>query len=111
MFAARNMLFAGRISQSVADIYREAVMADSPVAYWRQHGATLIDSSGNGLTGTYYNSPTTGVEGPMAGGFATRYNGSNQYGGIAHNAFLDVTNLTLECWVKWITSPDRKSVV
>jgi hypothetical protein len=48
--------------------YRDAVMADAPVLYWRlaeTTGTTAADASGNGRSGTYYNTYTRGVASPL----------------------------------------------
>lgn len=54
-------------SGSVA--YANAVLADSPVAYWRlgeSSGTSAADTSGNGNTGTYTGGVTLGVPGALA---------------------------------------------
>jgi hypothetical protein len=46
--------------------YESEVLADAPLIYWRlgdSSGTTAVDDSGNGIDGTYYNSPTLGVSG------------------------------------------------
>lgn len=100
-------MFGGRRGGGTTP-YRDAVLADSPVAYWRLNGSTLVDSSGNALSGIYYNSPTTGEAGPTADSdsASTLFNGTNQYGEISHDALLDITDLTIEAWVKWAIKPD-----
>jgi len=48
--------------------YRDAVLADAPVLYWRlaeATGTTAADASPNGRTGTYYNTYTHGVASPL----------------------------------------------
>lgn len=84
--------------------YSAAVLADSPVIYYRlgeASGTTMIDSSGNSHNGTYTGSPTLGVAGAVTGDTAATFNGSN-YGDVAYGSYMDSsTALTLECWLKF----------
>ncbi len=77
-------------------------------AYWRlgESGSTAADSSGNGRTLTYYNSPTQQVSGALAGDpdGAVQLNGSSQY--VYHAAPQTwmpsgASARTVEAWVKW----------
>src|SRR5262249_9490411 len=50
--------------------YRDTVLADSPILYWRlgeSSGTTVGDSSGHGSTGTIVGSPTLGAQGALFG--------------------------------------------
>lgn len=87
--------------------YPEVVLADSPRGYWRQGDGSLAlgaDSSGNGLNGSYTNTPTLGVPGALAGDpdTAVRYSKASQGSLlVADNALLDLGDVfTLEAWVK-----------
>ncbi len=96
----------GRTRRRVAPAglsYVDEVLADSPISFWRM-GANLNDSSGNGRHGTFYNSPTVQT-GPVTGGSATRFNGSNQYGSVAYGSWMDVSPLTMELWIRWLSQP------
>ena len=68
--------------------YQAAVMADSPLGYWRLgdgSGTTMADSSGNSRNGTYTGSPSFGVGGLLVGDTdtAVSLNGSSQYGNVS----------------------------
>ena len=50
--------------------YDQAVLADSPAAYWRlgeSSGTSAADASGSGNAGTYQNAPTLGAPGLISG--------------------------------------------
>jgi len=85
--------------------YSAEVLADSPLAYYRlgeASGTTMTDSSGNGRNGTYSGGVTLGVAGLLTGdaNTAADFNGSTQYGDITDGAWMDVTTVTLEAWIK-----------
>lgn len=92
--------------------YASEVLADSPVVYWRQgdpSGSTMTDSSGNARHGTYAVAPTLGATGLLVGDADTAANfqggGSGGYGEMASASWMNVTDLTLEVWIK----PDQVS--
>lgn len=63
------MIPLGNLGSARADLYYSAVMADSPVAYWRldeSSGATCADSAGS-YTGTATGTYTRGVTGLITG--------------------------------------------
>ena len=91
--------------------YSSEVLADSPIGYWRLEEAaaatTVVDSSGNGRDGTAVNSPDFhhasqvgfGVQGTHL--LWSDSPAANQPRiDIADNAAWDVTDLTIEGWVK-----------
>jgi large repetitive protein len=84
--------------------YREVVLADSPLAYWRlgeSSGTSAVDETGNGHTATYHGSPTLGATGALAGdaNTAVTFDGVNDYVDCAID--LSAQNqLTIECWLK-----------
>ncbi len=91
-------------SAAGADAYRAAVMADSPVAYWRlgeTSGTTASDEIGS-HSGSYINNPTLGVNGPMAGQPAVQLSAASvRRAEVTDRAALDITGVvTLEAWVK-----------
>jgi hypothetical protein len=99
-----NIIAASR-RRAVDLTYPQEVLADGPIGYWRLNeasGTTMADSSGNSHGGSYLNSPTFGVTGPLASGpdavsFASA---SLQAGEVTDRAALDITgSLTLEAWV------------
>lgn len=90
--------------------YLSAVLADSPVAFWRHNesnGATMTDYM-SALGGTYFNSPTFGATGPISdGATATTFNGTSQYGKVNYSALHSPTSaVTVEIWAykaSWTT--------
>lgn len=110
-FALAGTLLLATAAPALAGPYAAAVMADSPYAYWRFNetsGTTATDSSGNGIAGTYVNTPTLGESGPLAesGNTAVRFTRSSQeymnvaatFGGVGWN------QLTVEAWVNVASS-------
>lgn len=90
------------VDETAAAAYRSAVMASSPVAYWRlseTSGTTAVDEVGS-YDGTYVGSPSLGNAGPME--LTSMYsNSQTAYMNHADNAALDcVTNGSVECWFK-----------
>jgi hypothetical protein len=83
--------------------YPGAVLADTPVAYWRlseASGITASDSTGANPGGAY-GGVTRGQPGALADGDAAAlFNGSTGYVGIVNNPALQLAgDLTLELWV------------
>lgn len=92
--------------------YRGEVLADNPLFYWRlgePSGTTAADETGNGRAGTYVNTPTlgaTGIPGAAGDTAATFDPAQSEKVTIADAAWMDVTNLTFECWVKVADMPN-----
>lgn len=92
--------------------YSAAVLADSPVGYWRlgdASGTTMADSSGGGHDGTYTGSPTLGATGLLTGDSdkAVVFNGSSQYAQVPAGAWMrgeSSDDYTIECLVKYTGS-------
>jgi hypothetical protein len=88
--------------------YSSAVLADTPVGYWRMDdpipATQLADSSGNANTGSYVNGPTLGITGGLFGDSdaAVSFDGTNDYATIPNSTSLNSpsTALTLEAVVK-----------
>lgn len=88
--------------------YEDEVLVDAPVAFWwldEASGTVAADSSGNSHPGTYTNSPTLGVAGPVPGHTAASFaGGSSQWVQIASDPALHVSNgtdpWTIEAWFK-----------
>jgi Concanavalin A-like lectin/glucanases superfamily/Glucose / Sorbosone dehydrogenase len=83
--------------------YRDAILADSPRAYWRlaeASGTSAADSSGNNRTGTYLNTPALSQPGALAGdaNTAVGFNGSDEYVNVPYNAALNPAAFTVEAW-------------
>jgi Concanavalin A-like lectin/glucanases superfamily/Domain of unknown function (DUF1929)/Kelch motif len=85
--------------------YRDAVLADSPVGYWRLSETTgaAIDLTGNAPGGSYRGGMVRGVPGALAGdsNLAARLDAVDDYVSVPDNNALDVGDVfTLELWVK-----------
>jgi hypothetical protein len=88
--------------------YSETVLRDAPSLLLPLNdtsGTTAEDLSGNNLDGTYQNTPTLAVPGPLrnhATNRAVKFNGSDEYVTVADNALIDLGSnvFTLEIWVK-----------
>jgi Concanavalin A-like lectin/glucanases superfamily len=69
---------------------------------WRFNDQTVLDSSGNGNTGTINGGVTYTTNVYMAGGYSLALNGTDAYAQVASSASLNITGaLTLEAWVKY----------
>lgn len=91
--------------------YSSEVLADSPLAYWRLGEAapstTMADSSGNGRDGTYTEDDILGATSLLTGDSDAGINPqgvtgalNNGHGTIASASWMDVTSITLECWIR-----------
>jgi len=83
--------------------YRELVLADGPIAYWRlgeSSGTAAADETGNGHTGTYSGSPGLAAAGLLVNDPDTcvGFDGSNDYVSVPDSADFDVAAVTLEVW-------------
>jgi len=82
--------------------YRSAVMADSPVAYWRlgeASGTTAVDEVG-AYNGTYSGLVTLGVSGAIVGNTAVSYPGSDaRMTAYPQEALSSSQKCTIEAWV------------
>jgi hypothetical protein len=84
--------------------YKSAVLADSPVGYWRlgeSSGTTAADSSSGGNAGTY-TSVTLGTTGATAGDpdTAAAFNGTSSYVSVPDSTSLRPATFSVEGWVK-----------
>lgn len=114
----------GALSDAPTDVvprtYRERVLADRPLAYWRMGSSSGVvpDETGRGnallFRGTGH---TTGVAGALAGDpdTAIGFNGQKSYL-VATDPrafdFLAAAPFTVECWVQWANaaSPEYQHV-
>lgn len=88
LVASLAVLFLELPLQAAPTSYADAILADSPYAYYRlgeSSGTVAADSSGNGRTGSFVNSPTLGVTGFNDGDTGTTFNGTNQSVGLTNN--------------------------
>ncbi len=86
--------------------YSNAVLADSPVAYWRlgeAAGTTAADSAG-GNPGTYTNNPQLGAAALVASDAANkamRLDGVSQHARVANSGSLSPTaQVSVDAWIK-----------
>lgn len=104
-----NLLNPYRYAAAVG-AYATAVLADSPLAYWRlgePSGTSMVDASGNGRNGTYAGSPTLGAAGMTTDGdTAVTFNGTSQYATVVSGAWVPthLVSWSAECWVKFTTT-------
>ena len=105
-FLSAGLMFAGSVlttPPASAGPYFDAVMAQTPAAYYRFNegsGNVLVDSSGNGRNGTYVNTPTLGQSGRLAegGNSAVRFTaGSGEHATIPYS-FGSTGAVTIEAW-------------
>lgn len=95
-----------REAQLALPDYVDMVVADAPLFYWRlgeSSGTVAADASGNGRTGTYVGSPTLSIASLLPGATentAVDFNSSSKYVQIADAAWMDVSVVTIEAWVK-----------
>lgn len=83
--------------------YDTAVLADSPLVYWRfseTSGTTANDASGNGRSGTYANSPALGTASLIGDADTSVDLNTNQYISIANAAWQTQSNYTAEIVVQ-----------
>ena len=85
--------------------YSDAVLADTPIAYWKLDettGTTAVDSSGNGYDATYINGSTLNQSGAVTDptNLAASLNGTDQYIQLPDNQQFDLNVFTFEAWVK-----------
>jgi len=94
-----SMLYGG-LAEFGARPYREVVLADRPVGYWRldeTSGTVAHDSSGNDNNGTITGGVTLGVPGALASAdTAMAFDGA---GKIATPATMQSRSFSAECWV------------
>lgn len=81
--------------------YSSEVLADAPLAYYRlgeASGTTMLDSSGNGRDGTYFNSPGLGTTGLLTGDVDTcvTFDGSDDMGAVAAASWQQQSVFTIE---------------
>lgn len=85
-------------------LYSDAVLADSPLLYWRlgeRSGTNANDETANNRDGTYVGSPTLGGAGALAtdGGTSVAFSGTGQYVSSSY-ALTQGSSYTFEAWVK-----------
>jgi Concanavalin A-like lectin/glucanases superfamily len=87
--------------------YRDAVLADAPLGYWRlgeTSGTTMVDASGNGRDGVYAGGPTLGVPGLLPSDADKALGTGVGWGAVAHAAWMQVGQITLEAIIRPTTN-------
>lgn len=98
----------GSVVQAWPMVYSQAVLADSPIAYWPlgdTEGTVASDLVG-GRNMTYRNSPILGVDGP-GGLTGVTFNGMDEAADTAYDAAFDRSTNTawsFEGWINYTTS-------
>lgn len=105
-YAAADELSDAMLPGAGSQSYDQVVMASAPTAYWRMgesSGTTMVDSTGHGYAGTYYNSPTLGSTGAVPGDTAVLFNGTSHRAEVPHKAALNPRSgeYAIETWMKW----------
>src|SRR5262245_32363220 len=91
-------------------IYRDAVLADSPLTYWQMDeapgSATALDAAGTAENGTYSNVVLGGVSAFPNLGTCGTFNGSSSRVVVPFNSSfnLGAGNYSVECWFKTTVS-------
>jgi hypothetical protein len=121
-FAAGRLGFAkrtaGNLVVNATPGYRDTILADTPVAYWRlgeNSGTTAADASGNAHPGTY-----TNVSGLTLGAASLIQDadpclqlltGGTGYVDCGNPAALQATTASVECWFKTSQTSGRVMLV
>lgn len=117
---------SGFDSSDAATTYRDLVLSDGPVGYWRlgeATGITIADESGHGREATLAGGVSLGQPGAIADdpSTAAAFNGTNAYASIGQNFdFVGNAPFSVEAWIKptlydsivrhFITKQDRPPV-
>lgn len=91
---------------TAAQLYSTRVLATSPLRYNKLNetsGTAIVDSSGNGYTGTYTGVDLANADSPFLPNKAPFWDGTNDYGNLHSAAFATAFNyneFTLMLWFK-----------
>ncbi|MCX6119406.1 MAG: LamG domain-containing protein, partial [Proteobacteria bacterium] len=97
--------------------YRDIVLADNPVGYWRlgeSSGATALDVSTNGIDGAYIGGTTLGSSSPLLGDLdkSVTFNGSSGYINVPDLTPTKMTgNMSIEAWIKTGNAATEQAVI
>lgn len=97
--------------------YADMVIADGPLFYWRlgeSSGTVAADASGNGRTGTYAGSPTLSTASLLPGATennAVTFDGTNDRVTVADAAWMDVSILSVEAWIKTTATAAYRNII
>jgi hypothetical protein len=96
-----------------AGSYAAEVVADAPTSWWRLDeppGSTVFQDAMGRNPGTWLSAPTLGVGGVTPGNTAAYFTGSAQgYGQVPFAQNLNVSTISVECWVKTTNVSDTLS--
>lgn len=99
---------------ATATIYRDVVLADAPLAYYRMGDVSgaITDSSGNGRTGGSASGSATYGAASLLTNESTdpSMDFSGGYVDTPYASWMDTTALTVECWVRVDTGTQRGMV-
>lgn len=98
------LLSASQSFAGIADNYRQAVLADNPLGYWRLDelagSTTVSDTSPHGRTGTRSGNVLFGIDGPT-GSTAARFGGGQiSFYSSSPTAFRGVNSVAVEAWIR-----------
>lgn len=92
-----------------ASAYSNAVLADTPLAYWRlggSSGTAMADSSGNNHTLTLTASTGVGATGILSNDTDKCWDApGTQHGSVTNGTWMNTSSFTIECWCR----PDKVS--
>jgi hypothetical protein len=93
------------VNATTPQSYDQAVLADAPAAYWRlgeASGATAVDASGHGNTGSYVGAVTLGAPGLISGGdTSVDFNGADAGVVFSDSPTLSPTAaISVEAWLR-----------
>ena len=117
MVGSSPATYVATFSGTAPSGYRDAVLADAPLAYWRlgeSGGATAADSSGNGRIGTYVNAPTLGSPGllPSDADTSVTFNGVDEHVSVQDAPVWNLTgDLTVEALVNVTGGRNYRTIV
>jgi hypothetical protein len=105
LFSSKHLAPTGTgsppVSASRADAYRQAVIADSPIVYYRMSeasGGIAHDTSGHGIDVGFTGNVTVGADaGPFPGDRAFQFNGG--YIAVPDSAAFRSKEITIEAWI------------
>jgi Concanavalin A-like lectin/glucanases superfamily len=95
--------------QSTTDTYGQAVMSDSPIAYYRladAAGSALTDETSNHLNGTYgsavthHSSSLIGLAGDYSATFPGTASGSSTIALLPPSTLLQPSSVSVEAWIR-----------
>lgn len=94
--------------------YQSVVEGDSPWGYWQlgeASGTNAADSSGNSRNGTYTNSPTLGVTGPVSGTTAATFAAASSQYVAPPSTIFNQAHATVEAWINVSAVPTSARLI